>query len=86
MSRKFKAGSTSYTVRGDQFEALKMGRWRPIRHRFGGITSHVVQERDADLFTACGHEFGKDQTTQRQAAKTCSTCQMIEEQGEKREW
>ncbi len=86
MSRKFKMGSMSYTVRDDQFAALKLGRWRPIRQRFGGITSHVVQERDEDLFTACGHEFGKDQVTRRQAAKTCATCEMIEEKSEEKQW
>lgn len=84
--RNFSMGTLSYTVRADQFDALKNGRWRPIRHRFGGITSHIVQDRDNDLFTVCGHGFGKDQVTQRQAAKTCSTCQMVEEQGEKKEW
>jgi len=72
-------GGSDYTIDKTQQAAVDLGKWSTIKHRFGGITSHILVRREADIYTACAHTYGLDQHKPgRQAEKTCSTCEMIE--------
>ena len=73
-------GGTTYSIDKTQQATVDLGKWSTIKHRFGGITSHILVRREADIYTACAHTYGLDQHKPgRQAEKTCSTCRMIEE-------